>query len=1085
MTIMRFLFALLAILGIAFGVNGHAHAQGTDTWSCSGDVTVPAGTADTGFTVPLSCARTFTPPPDNPPTVANLSATCDEEVACSGDIGAADDNGFVVSWGVAPGVFIGNADGSWSWQTVDGDGLATYGIPGEVSDGVNPPVPFTLQVTVNDTVQAPPPPAGNLQAILDMPAGSWLAYGVPWSDLQDSGELQSLRDNCGILLSKVITAWQGNAFDGTSFWNLAGPGHGDGCFNGILRYDLDTGLPEVAVPHMPLNMPVCWGPFTKANGEQDCYYEPYASATPAPICSTVSDPNCGGIPLQDRLDAGLSVLSLDAIAAETEGQETFGAFLRPRSSHDYNNTLFLDGYVYLMTGQTYGGIRADAQVWRFAVTDPAGTLERLPNRWNAAAGEPYGNYNANLVAIPGRLPLMFSGQQVCEADMVQGLYTCASHPINVPNTATLIWDEERQGIWAIAPQFDQLNFLRETAGVWDEDPALSVTDLRLSGSEIGRAGICLVPTAAGTNPVLWGTNATLLRWDGTALVEVTGQTGQPATVSSAVMNKWRWNDDLGVCLGLTQWDRGVDAWRPDFSNWEQAGDPPPPDPDPQPGTWPTFAGHTVAPMAVTISAWDEPATLQPEAPDLAALCPDPWAEIHITEPYDSATLKAQIRTLARGTTPNVRVYLHALPDGGVYPNGFTFDEVKCSELVGVPDTSGNRPKIASGIGPGQTGIIARGVDMQGATIGWWGNAPVNQYIRYIVLHDMGISASDTFWGVANSSAPHTYLEMAGNRFGGLTNGHLFYLERSIGNLVAVGNVFEGSGTGKHAFKNLAHRTRLEGNVFSNVGIDGQPLAISNNGDDIIGQPPLDLYLCTETVFRNNTVIFRTANIGRVFVLYRGRNAWGNCNKGERLADGSWEIWRPESVEYDDPVRWAAIQAALADFDQGFQAAFDNPTLFAHINDSNTYIAFNAALTGDGVVIDDTRAAQMESLRPIANNALEADIIGDAAALATSCEGDETCFLAGASERVRYVYDHIDPNARPLFYDRGIPPNAVPIQAPAEWVERAGMFWGGQTYITCDGPGLDCAVTGDRVLQASPLPWDDVQVAHPQRVILLQ
>src|SRR3546814_7863772 len=106
-------------------------------------------------------------------------------------------------------------------------------------------------------------------------------------------------------------------------------------------------------------------------------------------------------------------------------------------------------------------------------------------------------------------------------------------------------------------------------------------------------------------------------------------------------------------------------------------------------------------------------------------------------------------------------------------------------------------------------------------------------------------------GDSPPKAPLTYLEFRGNVIGHNTDWHVIYLERSIGQLVALSNVFFGPGRGSHAFKNLAHQSRIEGNVFSNVGIDGQVLEADKRGRPIVGLMPLDLYLCTETVFRNN------------------------------------------------------------------------------------------------------------------------------------------------------------------------------------------------------------------------------------------
>jgi hypothetical protein len=976
---------------------------------------------------------------------------------------------------------------------VDGDGLATYGIPGDVSDGVNPPVPFTLQVTVNDTVQAPPPPAGSLQAILDMPAGSWLAYGLPWNTLETSGALERDRDNCGRGLDGIVTAWNGLAFDGTSFWNFAGGGHGDGCFNGIIRYDLEAAAPEVAAPHIPLNVPMCWGPFTKANGTQDCYYEPYASATPAPICATNPDPNCGGNTLQDILDAGLAVPSSDAIAAESEGAEAFGTFLRPRSSHNYNNIVFWQGHVYLMTGQTYGGIRADAQVWRFDPADPLGTLERLPNRWNplgsGGRGGTYGGFNANLVTIPGRGVLIFGGNTVCEADMAAGAYTCDQHPINISSVATVAWDEGRQGAWAIDAQYSRLVFLREdAAGDWSYDDALGVTDAALSGANLGRAGICLVPTEQGANPVIWGTNATLLRWDGTTLSEVTGQVGQPATSNNKVLNKWRWNDDLGVCLGAWSWTRGVDAWRPDFSDWQEASLPPP---DPEPGDWPVFAGHTVAPAAWTPAAWNEPIERQPEAPDYDALCPRPWAVLDITEPYDPATLASQMRGLSRSGNKNVRVYLHPLPDNAAYQGAIKFEEITCGELVGVP-VDGKRPKVAGNAVPSGNGggLIVRGIEFEGGIMGWAGSRSQNIYPKFLVMHDSIARDIGQLYGDSPTSAPPTYLELRGNVIYNNLDWHTLYLERSIGQLVALSNVFYGSGNAGHALKNLANYSRIEGNVLSNVGIDGQPF--SRDGvNDVIGLFPLDSYGCTDGIIRNNTIVFRTSGNVATLLTLRGRNAWGNCDKGRRLADGSRELFPPESEEYLNEQRWSEIAVAAQDFAAGYEAARANPELFTHLIEGNTFIVFDGKA---GVI---PRALTIHSMRPIADNDVEMELATQLRALLAFCTGNldyptyDECWFANASEEVLYVHDHIDPSWHDtMIHGNGNGnievPNSLPIRAPANWVERTGVFWDeGQTYIACNADGSECAERGPYAIDDDPSSWDAVQVAAPARLIPLQ
>src|SRR3546814_15559406 len=128
--------------------------------------------------------------------------------------------------------------------------------------------------------------------------------------------------------------------------------------------------------------------------------------------------------------------------------------------------------------------------------------------------------------------------------------------------------------------------------------------------------------------------------------------------------------------------------------------------------------------------------------------------------------------------------------------------------------------------------------------------------------------------------------------------------------------------------------------------------------------PLDLYLCTETVFRNNTVLFRTSGSVRSFLAYRGRRAWGNCDKGRRLDNGRWELWAPESEAYSDPAKWGEMAAAAASFNLGYEAAKAERWLFTHKVEGNKFIVFNDRERA-GEPVDATTAAHVGSRRHVA------------------------------------------------------------------------------------------------------------------------
>lgn len=1070
---------LLAAALLAFGVNAHgpAHAQGTDTLSCSGAITYPEGQAPASFTLPLDCTIVNTPPVDNPPSATNLVASCDEGVACSGNIGVVDDNGATVSWG-STGLtgFAGLPDGTWSASPVDGDGQGVYGVSCTLDDGVNPPVDCpALSITVNDTITDPDPEPGlNIAVVADLPAGEWVEFGLPWSSLETTGALERNRDNCNRQLDAILGAWNGLAWDGPYLWNFAGGGHGDGCFNGVVRYDMEAGTPEVALPHAPLNMPLLWTyQFDGSGNPTDGWNEPYVTTTPWPACAGL-DPNCD-LPKADRLANGPTFPADEFLIQEGIGTETYGPLLRPRSSHYYNNLLRDGDWLYLLVGQTYGGTKNDAQVWRYNTTTQA--VERLPNRHDG--NDQIGNYNANVVKHPDGRILMFSGARVCEADFAAGSYDCSNHSINVTNAATLAWDEGRGGFWAIDTQLDRLVFLQEIGTTWTSTTV--VNDPILKKSVIGSAGLCLVPTDTGVNPVIWGDDARLLRWDGTALTEVTGQVGQPATAPGTVLNKWTWNEDLGVCLLAQSWDEGIHAWRPDFSNWQEAGggDPDPdPDPEPQPGDWTTFAGHVAQPAPFTPAAFDQPIEVQPEAPDYAAACPGPWTDLHYTTNAQVAGSAAQ----TRGLGGNVRIYLYGSETP--YTGKLELDKVQCGEVIGV-EQNGHRPALQGDVAFTKTGagFIVRGIDFLGdGAPAWACYQPTASCPVFVVLHDNRMGGAGLM-GDSDPTLPKTYLELRGNFFGPNLDWHGLYLERSIGKLIALQNVFHASGNAGHALKNLANYSRIEGNVFSNVGLDGQML--QRNGKNVVGLFALDHYACTDSIIRGNTFILRTSGNVPTMLTYRGRNAWGNCDKGARQADGSRPLFPPESAEYLDEDRWAEIATAAEDFALGYEVARVNPELFTHLVEGNTFVVI------EGKPGTTPAAITIHSMRPIADNTVEQNLNDQMAALITLCNATvppyDDCWFANASPEVRYVHDHIQENRRAVMRTgnangRVEVPNSLPIRAPQNWVERTGVYYSPGRTIWCDAAGTTCADVADLPFDISPAPWDAVEVASPPRLL---
>lgn len=146
------------------------------------------------------------------------------------------------------------------------------------------------------------------------------------------------------------------------------------------------------------------------------------------------------------------------------------------------------------------------------------------------------------------------------------------------------------------------------------------------------------------------------------------------------------------------------------------------------------------------------------------------------------------------------------------------------------------------------------------------------------------------------------------------------------------------------------------------------------------------------------------------MAWRGRRAWGNCDKGRRLANGRWELWPPENPEYYDPARWAEIRDATKAFGEGYEAAKAEPWLFTHkVGGQHPHrlqrfrARRRAARQHDG---DKHRLAVARRRQRD-----QKELAVEARALVKDCaeaEDRTTCLLAGMSPGLRCAYDHLSP-----------------------------------------------------------------------------
>ncbi len=224
------------------------------------------------------------------------------------------------------------------------------------------------------------------------------------------------------------------------------------------------------------------------------------------------------------------------------------------------------------------------------------------------------------------------------------------------------------------------------------------------------------------------------------------------------------------------------------------------------------------------------------------------------------------------------------------------------------------------------------------------------------------------------------------------------------------------------------------------------------------------------------------------MAFRSRGSWGNCNKGRRLAEDRWEYLPPTDPAYYDPAFWAEVAAARPLFDEGFDAARASNILFTHKVENNRFIVL-LAYKPDRLGIDRIEAASLNSMRPIGKgryNPIVAVLEAESAALVVACEQDAECYYAGASDDLRYAYDHLPDDWKQFMVTRGGLPASIPIQEPEGWVERVAMYWGpDQEGWACDAEGVSCEPWDVPAPHVPVEDWgfDSVRQGSPPRVII--
>ncbi len=176
--------------------------------------------------------------------------------------------------------------------------------------------------------------------------------------------------------------------------------------------------------------------------------------------------------------------------------------------------------------------------------------------------------------------------------------------------------------------------------------------------------------------------------------------------------------------------------------------------------------------------------------------------------------------------------------------------------------------------------------------------PNDQY--FMVMHNVHFSDWGNHAIITSAGAKHLYVEIVDSYMGYGHNNHAAYID-NVAYAHVRNSVFESPGR-QHAFRSIAQAGLYVGNTFCNIQCDGTILSLPN-GRELIGAPPLDIYVNGNHTLRDNKVVYyRKSSSAYQAVNHRTRPA---INTLDRYDDGTdqynYLTWG--TPEYNDPATW--------------------------------------------------------------------------------------------------------------------------------------------------------------------------------------
>jgi hypothetical protein len=331
---------------------------------------------------------------------------------------------------------------------------------------------------------------------------------------------------------------------------------------------------------------------------------------------------------------------------------------------------------------------------------------------------------------------------------------------------------------------------------------------------------------------------------------------------------------------------------------------------------------------------------------------------------------------------------------------------------------------------------------------------------FVAVEDSSVTQCSGHGLITGSENPQLYVRILRNHWA-KADSHLLYIDR-VARADIINNTCESPGWG-HCIRSVAHYSNIEGNVASNVQLDGTVIAKWNkagatcpdpysgqNKGCSIGMHPIEAYNCSDGVVRNNTAIKWQNNQAPGTIVFRGRTDIAYCDVEGKTPDGKkWIPLFPTEPRFLSTKFWDDVGADLD--------ARGNKSRFAF----NLLYEGNTTMT-IGPRLDLALSAVSNSNYPSQDPRNRALVKSAVKALALNNPGSTCAQLSKLTNdpEIKWLYAQVKPAFVNEVCTKGVLPEYIPRPAPPNWRERQYLTWGkGNRMLVCPKTLASCVPGG--------------------------